>query len=103
VQTLACSLSGQVMEPLLGHCTLTPEFWVALGELAPAVTHLQLQSTVMCSAPDVAMFSITRAADRPLTLKLADGVHSAIQAQQVQASLAARGVTHVGVVRTAHV
>jgi hypothetical protein len=99
VQALARSLGGQVSRLQLGHCTLISDFWVALDECFAALTSLRLQQNVTCPAPDVAFFCSTRAADRPLALEFGGGVYNAVHGQQVQDSLAARGMAHVSLVR----
>jgi hypothetical protein len=103
VQALARSLGGQVTSLQLGHCILLPDYWVALNECFPALTSLHLLQSVTCSASDVAIFCSTRAADHPFTLYLRGNVYDAIHGQQVQASLLARGMAHVRVVRVAQV
>jgi hypothetical protein len=101
LHALARSLGGQVTSLGLGHCTLALDFWAALDECFPALTSLQLQKNVTCSATDVAIFCSTRPADRPFVLHLSTDVFPAVQGQQLKAGLAARGMAHVRVERVA--
>jgi hypothetical protein len=101
VQALARSLGGQVTDLLLGQCSLQSDFWVALDECFPALTSLHLQQSATCYAPDVAIFCSNRPADRPFTLHLTADVYDAVDGEHLQASLAARGITHVAVARVA--
>jgi hypothetical protein len=98
VQALARSLGGQVTTLKLGDCSLQSDFWAALDECFPALTSLQLQEGATCSATDVALFCGTRAAGRPFTLRLIADVYGAVQGEQLQAGLTARGLAHVSVV-----
>jgi hypothetical protein len=101
VQALARSLGGQVTSLQLGDCSLSADFWMALEECFPALRSLYLKKDVTCSAPDVAMFCSTRPADRRFTMDLTADVYDAVSGEQLQASLAARGMTHVKLMRIA--
>jgi hypothetical protein len=83
---------------VLGICTLLPTFWVAMTELLPHVTDLQLRSFVKCHTPDVIIFCSRRSTAQPLTLHLSTKLYEACGGAQLQASLRANRAGHVSIV-----
>jgi hypothetical protein len=82
----------------IGDCTLVPSFWVALTELLPTVSGLQLRSAVECHTQDIITFCSRRSTAQPLRLGLGSNLYKACGGAETQAGLRAHGVQHVSVV-----
>jgi hypothetical protein len=74
-------------------------FWDVLDEALPSLGHIKLTGNLVYKPEHVKALCTRRSASQPLILELSDTIYTYCGCDELRASLAARGVTHIRIVR----